>query len=409
MSRSNINNLIGNPFYIQGFIWGIVVVLYKLRWSYLYPSLSPSTEIFFIFSISFSMIIGYGCQKKKYFTFRPIRIMQFSLRHIKICFILNYFLLFVEFGFGGIPLLGYIFSGNGEYKEFGLPYIHVIVVNGFTALCFYVFYIYISCTTGELKKKLKKYIILSLIPFALIFNRGGLLTCFAGMGIMFLMSRKNMVKSLCIVVALAVGILWGFGYLGDMRTDTKKGEHLILAIGEATPEFVDSWIPKEFFWGYMYLTSPLSNFQFTIDTTEEQSISADNALKLGLFSMTPEIISKRLSGLFEIKPEKSELIISGLNVSSYLVAGYKYLGWPGVILMYLFTYYFVFVTLAIINRKSPYFVPTLVSIDVIIILNVFSNMFTFMGIIPVPFVFMMAELYRQFKDKQYTLKYAAEK
>ncbi len=58
-------------------------------------------------------------------------------------------------------------------------------------------------------------------------------------------------------------------------------------------------------------------------------------------------------------------------------------------LMFLFILFFIFVNLRIVNKSSKWFVPTVAVVDVIIIMNVFDNMFVFMGAIPQLFILLV--------------------
>lgn len=397
-------NIFCNPFYIQSIVWSITFILYSQRWSLLYPPLTSELYSFLIITIILSFMFGYYCQWKRFFCFFPLKKNQIKKEKLKFAIRVLYFILTIEVIVTGFPMLSYIFGGNTKYTDFGLPVLHVIVVIGFTIVCLLSYYSYISTNDKMIRRVNMKYIIVSLIPFLLMFNRGALLTCISGMGMMYLMSCKNPLKKIFQMSILSLVILWGFGYLGDLRTDVRNNEHMILEIGQASEEFRKSSIPKEFFWAYLYFTSPLSNCQYTINYMEEPEISINNTGKLVLFSMVPEIISKRISEVYDIKEEGGLLITNALNVSPYINYGFIYLGWFGMVIMYLFSFFFVMVTISFVSKKSPYYVPIIVSINLIMIMNVFANMFIFMGLVPIPF-FLLLMSRRYIINRQHKYSY----
>lgn len=393
-NKKNIN-IFCNPFYIQGLIWSFTVILYSQGWSLLYPPLSDSLKWFFVITIFISFIIGYCCQSFGYFCYCPIQKTLLKRNTLNKALKFLYLIFCLELVVSGIPLFGYILGLNINYTEFGLPIIHVVVVNGFTVICLLAFYAYHSSTNKIVRKYYRKCIVISILPFLLMFNRGGLMICIAGMGLIYLMScKKPLRKALQIIVATLI-ISWGFGYLGDLRTDFDGKKHVILDIGQASEDFKRSSIPKEFFWTYLYVTSPLSNLQYTINESPASELSMYNVSRLFLFSMTPELISKRIGSLYEIPTERGLLIVSVLNVSPYLNSGYIYVGWFGMVLMYCFSFFFILVTTSMIPKRSMYYVPIIVSINLIVIMNVFANMFIFMGIVPVPFIIILLNYFKK--------------
>lgn len=375
------NHLIVNPFIIYSLIWCVVLAVYQLNWSYLIPPLCIEYKFFLWSTIFISFVTGLLLHEKKIFTYRPINLP--NLKWVKRIYIGLYILLFVEFiHAGGIPLLGYITGDrNILYTEFGLPIIHVVIVNSFSLLFIYLFHCFRSIGDKKSKCNLFFYLSLSIIPFILVFSRMGIMVCFIGGIIIYLMSIQNVLKVLFRTIILALSMLLFFGYAGNLRTDTSAAKDLILEIGEATPEFRNSMIPDEFFWGYLYIASPLGNSQFSIEQQPYVYANIEALKKFCLFELTPEIISKRLALQMDVDEKTPQLISPALNVSSVYDGAYKYLGWWGMIFMFIFMFLFVIISMSLIPKKSPYYVSAIATLDIIIILNLFDNMFVFMGIV----------------------------
>lgn len=376
-------HLIINPFIIYSLSWLLVLLIYNLNWSYLLPQLSFELKAFLWLSILLSFITGVLFHYKKVFSYKVISKTP-NLPKIKKILFLIWSLLIIEFIFaGGIPILGYITGErNISYTDFGLPIIHVLVINSFELLFIYLCYCYYSTTDKVIKKKIALYIFLSVLPYILIFNRMGLMTCFLAYMLLFILSKKSLWKILIKITLSSTICIYLFGIAGDLRLDTATAKNIILELGEATPEFKNSSIPKELFWGYLYISSPLANCQYTINQKKNFNFESNSILGFCLFELTPEIISKRLAETYSIKREEAILINSTFNVSSVYAQSYNYLGWYGMIFMYFFMYIFIFISMLLIPKESPYHLCGIIVIDIIIIFNIFSNMFVFMGVVP---------------------------
>lgn len=391
---SNRISFFGNPFYIQGVIWIFVGSIYSLGWSDLYPKISSNLTVFLCLSVFIYFLLGYYCQRKRYFAYYNIHITNKQVTIIKKSICSFYILLGIEIFFTSFPLWSFLTTGETGYTDFGLPFIHVAIVAGFTIICWFSFHCLLCSRCKRTKYRLKKYIILSILPFILIFNRGGIMTILLGMGFLYLMAKRINTKTIFCSVAISLFIFWGFGYLGDKRIDLNNDQHLILELGKASDGFKNSVVPPEFFWTYIYITSPLGNIQYNIDQTRNVSY---NLWEMVLFDFTPQIISKRVASNLNLEERKPHLVVQHLNVCTVYKNSYNYLGWIGFILMFIFSIVFVFITLGFANRKSPLYDTLLVSVNVIVAMNLFDNMFIFMGLVPIPFFLLI--LSRKFTIK----------
>lgn len=370
-----------NPFVMYFVSFAIVLFFYSFGWSDAYPKLSWQLLLFLFVTMFVMLFCGYVFYRGNYFKYTSITPRP---RMIKRLLIVNYLLLIVEFYVARtIPILGYLF-GNREmdYTEFGLPFVHVIVANLFPVLAIYTFHCILSTPKGKERTKFYRYLFWAFLPAILIFNRGMMLYEITCMMMLYMMSIKSIRKVLLGVVCSILGILFLFGALGNLRTDTQEVKSLILEIGSATPEFKESWIPQEFFWAYLYIATPIGNLQYNMDRINVDVISNQDVAKYVNFELLPEIISKRIAAVFDYTPKDRLLVINALNASSVYTGAYVYLGWIGMTVTFCFTLFFIFVTLLFVPPRSPYFCTAVVLICCVVLFNVFNNMFTFMGLVP---------------------------
>ena len=91
---------------------------------------------------------------------------------------------------------------------------------------------------------------------------------------LFLYLVKNRKVSLKIKGKILIGILLGlflFGVAGNYRTVLKNDTSYFMKMMEATPAFSESIIPKEYSWGYIYISSPLATLQYTLSQIENKN------------------------------------------------------------------------------------------------------------------------------------------
>lgn len=400
--KRSINTIFANPYILNGVVWLFVFLVYQLGWSGLCPPLSDDMMIFMTLSIAISILAGIISFYKGQIEYKPCP--SVSVKSVTVwTWILMILFIIEAAASGGIPLMSYL-SGKIDltYKDFGLPVVHVIVVNGLSVLILYLFYARRSIEkTEENREKRKRLLILLLVcymPFVLMFNRGAIMSNLLGMFLVILMSTKRPFRMLSYMVLGAIGIFFVFGALGNLRMG-KKMNDLILKVGDATNEFKSSPIPDEFFWGYLYIATPIANTQNTIDRTKDKIGDSEDMENMVLYEFLPEMITKRITGEDEEsnlnKRNKAILLTESLNATSVYGRAFKYLGWTGMWTMFAFIMFFIFINLRMVPLKSKWFVPMLISLDIVIVMNLFDNMFIFMGMIPQLFIIIMIYAYQR--------------
>ncbi len=380
-NRIRFNTAFVNPFFINGFTWLLVLLVYQLRWSTLCPRLSEEMLTFLITTVVISLLCGFLLQKKGFNKFYLLR--RVRLKPLWVITTILYILLCIEIiAEGGFPLLSYVTGTRSIlYNEFGLPGIHIIVVNCFSAMIIFAYYAYISSQDKMIRKKLRWLVFINFIPYLILFNRAGIIDNLLGVFLMSLLVSKRPILLFVKLIFLGLAILYGFGYMGNLRFGKDKMD-MILEVGGITNEFRKSWVPNEFAWGYLYIATPLANTQNTINRTRGiPSVDSENLQNLIEYEFIPGIVSKRL-GVEENNRNKAKLIKDDLIVSSVYGRGYGYMGWMGLWIIYIFILLFILVNTKIININSRFYIPMLITLDIIVVMNLFDNMLIFIGLFP---------------------------
>ena len=288
-----------------------------------------------------------------------------------------------------IPLLAILTNTNLSYHEFGIPTFHVILVTFNSFFSIVLFHSLLSKKTN--RKNLIILFVLTLIPSILIMNRGMLMMIIMSCIFVYLIKYENKIniKKISLLSILLVVGLYFFGVAGNVRvnntyqTNTSPFDNsLFLNIGGATEDFRNSIVPKEFFWAYIYISSPLANLQQTIDHYEhEEDLTLSDSAIFGITQLFPDFISKRVVSLYDIEIPNVHQITPELNVSTAFAQSYVILGWVGVSLFIVLIFIFALFYIILLKKiNSEYFVVGLAILNTIFIFNAFTNMFSFTGL-----------------------------
>ncbi|WP_044339933.1 hypothetical protein [Rossellomorea aquimaris] len=393
-----------NPFYVYNLSFSFVIIIYLLGWSELFPKLSIGTILFFISTILLNLLLG------RLFNRRIKIVEKNDLTNSKIytlitlMVICGYILEFVITK--NIPLLSVVLSIPNNYKDFGVPVFHVLLL---TFNCFYATYIFQVYLANKSKKYLIEFILLSSLPL-LIFNRGAFLFIVVSCTFIFLIKRnKRISKSLLIKLLLLIftfSIL--FGVLGNLRLNNsvshivkvdKFSTELFLDIGGANEEFRNSIIPKPLFWVYIYTASPLANFQKTINESSTKSFEINEIDNFFISEVLIDSIGKRLIESYNLPEEKISQIAPSLTVGTVYAKSFIYLNWLGPVLIYILFILFVF-SMTTFLKNNTFTLTGLSLLNTLAIFNTFDNMFSFTGFSFQFFYFVMFSLFFKVKRKE---------
>ena len=356
-----------NPFaaYAAGFI--VALCVYSLGYSDLYPPLQPSLKWFLLSTCLICVCLAYATRGMV--PNSSSKGERFG-KHLAIYTgIMGVFIIEVIAN-GGFPLLLIAANADFSYLDFGIPQLHV----AFVAFCyFFAVYWFDLYILGQGKT----FLILSTTAMAtsvLIVNRGAFILTLIAIIFVYI-QRRGLDRRLLLTFALvSAATLWGFGVLGDLRTKGASGESIILSIGDASDKFLNSNIPTELFWPYIYASSPLANLQLNIT---DRAATDSPALYLVL-EFLPDFISKRLLSEETIDGADPLLITDQLTVCTMYGRSFLLMGWLGLVLS--FSYFVVISVICLkVLQRSKYFVAGAGILSSIAFLGIFDNMYVKSG------------------------------
>ena len=365
--------VIANPFFVYPLSFILVFLLYNLGWSDLYPSLKLVTILFFIVSFVIYSVLGYFFQKNKYIGYKYIPKEVSYIKHLKIIYIG----FLIEFLYAGdIPLFSVIMGYDGVgYRDFGIKSLHVFLVSYNSFITVLLFHKYISEKT---RKNLFVYL-LSLLPALLIMGRGMIIIGLFSSFFVFIQSLTKglSIKKILSISLIAIVVMYFFGLLGNLRSGF--GDPLYIPKNsKATNEFINSNIPKEFYWTYLYGASPLANLQYNINNQDDVKY---NFFDFALFEIVPKVIHKRVALITGSEPVKPKLMVDWLTVGTIYSKSFGYVKWFGPIIMMLYVAFLLVFVIGMVPKSSNYHVATTSVLSTLIFMNTFSNMVVFSGVI----------------------------
>ncbi len=384
-----------NPYtsYILGFIFSLAV--YQLGWSEVYPSLSISLIGFLIATMIAHFVLSRWWARNKLAESKPTEASVHPKLNPWLVTIFLYVCWSADFIHeGGIPLVKMILNKPYDYRAFGVPSLHVFTVTISSFYCIYLFHFFLITKNRTL---LFLYVV-NMASAILIYSRAILcINLASSLFLYFLCLEKIPYKKLLLSVPMMVILLYLFGVTGTVRVSfeakTDYDRNSFLDNGRATTQFRNSSIPKEFFWPYIYISSPVANLQVNINTYPVQPITIQRVLLYINNEWLFESLSKRINRIVGVEREKENIIKDPFNASTVYCRSFSYLGWIGIIAMGMFVLVlpYVYIKLTISN---PYQTISVAILCTIYLLLAFDNTIRFMGLgfqLVYPLVFPLVE------------------
>lgn len=358
-----------NLYYGYSILWGIVLLFYSFGFSNLCKPLDNGLLFFLIFSILVSLVMGFVQRKK----FKYIHLDE-NPHKSKRTTMIFLFLFFIEIIIERkVPLLNVLLGQSYNSSSYsGLKGLHMIMSSSAIIYSFYLSYLYSNFKC----KKLLYENILIVLYFCLLVQRQNILICLLGFIFYsffssFKKKKINLKKVFAIIVSLLM-LLYGFGVMGNFRYGSSwkwNDTTMIENLGQINEKY-PSIVPKQYFWSYLYVVSPLVN----LNTNIEYYRNEKSDLKKYVFEFTPEF----LQNILNYEKENVYLPVTSLTASTAYVRGYKYLGYFGMYMLFLAYMFLTNIILNICYRKNrPFFMVNCMSLAYFLLFTFFENTMTY--------------------------------
>lgn len=383
--------MLKNPFYVYIIGFGMAFIIYGFGWSELYPELSKEMKWFLYITFLFFFIFGYIINKLNLIKKTPSRTSPSLVYKLFYILIVLYGIEFIVEG--NIPLLSKLLGQEGVYyQDFGIPMLHGILISFNSFIIAHVFSVYMSTKS---KKMLRFYFFLY-IPALFFLSRSIIVIgALSSVFIYIHYSGKIKIKSIFYLGLLALVGLFMFGVLGNLRS----GGDYFYVQSKAKKTFMDSSMPKEFYWTYIYAASPLANFQ---NTTIKKKVNDFDFTGFFFYECIPKIITKNFGVVLDIDERDLVRIVPWLTVGTAYGKSFAYLGWLGPYMMFIISIIsYLTIIIFFVPRASNYHITTISILSVIILLNIFSNILVVTGI---SFQLIYCLIFAYFENKKFVLK-----
>ena len=351
-----------------------VFVCYQLKWSTIYPPLSPAVVVFVFLTLIVSLIVV-GSEWLVWRTPVALPGSWWTLSRVRGATILIYAATLAEWVHaGGIPLELVLSGADYDYAAFGIPTFHVVV---FGLYWFLIVHWYSLWLRGYGRSFAFYSMALLAIDVSTV-NRGGVLQALIAFAILYVARAGAGLKAALKIASIFAAVVLLFGYIGDARMVASgiDPETTILVVGGAAEDYNADVLGTGPFWIYLYASSPLGNWQLNV--SEATTIRADAWTFIRL-EMLPDFIGKRLTdpSVFGTSPA---LVSNALGATSAYGRAFYLMGWGGcaTVFLYLLAYYML---TRVTFRRTEYFDSAIATLAAGSSLMTFSNMLVFSGFV----------------------------
>lgn len=355
-----------NSFYVFSLTWISAAILYLFRYSDLFPKMSFEFLSFIIILILCNLLVGYIFRKRLKLNKNISEIKNNSVDKIPIIILILFILEFILAG--KVPLFEILKKTGYDYNQFrGIKTLHFILV---TFSIYYSIYLFSSYLCNRKKINLFFYFLI-ILCLLLLYNRGGIVNILGASLFVYIDSQKNSIKNFLKYLFLLTLFMYFFGVAGNIRVNRSwNNSEVINEMGYKNSNY-PKLLPDEFFWSYIYITSPIGNLINTINNYQVSYDLEDYILK----NIAPDIVSKK----FRMKKNTPELLNPTLNVSTMFVESYMSLGLFGMYLIGILSIIFNIFYLLLLKKNSKYYTSGLAVLTMISCFSFFANMYVFTG------------------------------
>jgi hypothetical protein len=367
-----------NPYFCYCLSFFVALALYPLGWSAFYPPLGLALAIFLLITLAGHALVGVAWRRKlKFDAGSP----ALSLRAAVGITLFIYVLWTADFMYeGGVPLYKILFNRPYNYRMFGIPSVHVFTVTFASFFTVYLFHQYLQ--SG--RREFIWLVVIHLAAAVLIYSRSMFVFNSIACLLVFIQFRPLSPRFVLSAAAGALALLFLFGVMGNLRVAREAGEPYgaghFLDTGGATQRFRDSWVPKEYFWIFIYTTSPLANLQTNVNLAPQRPVTAENVFRLLLNELTFDSVSKRVNQATNSE-RASEVKIDGpFNVSTVYSASFSYLAWAGMACMAVFLLGLPWLYKLLLPSFSPFFLSGMALLATMYLFMAYDNTLRHTGV-----------------------------
>jgi hypothetical protein len=352
-----------NFIYIATFITPFLV--YTLEWSTIYPELTPQLFLFYLLTFAIAFFIGVLVDRLPPFSYKKIPAFKYNSPVILGLYV-AYTVDCLYTGY--LPLLAF---SRGEISyggsiNYGIPTFHVILVTFSLFFALHLFHQFLSTR----KLSLFVFYLSMFVPFIFLLQRSAIMyVIIASVFIFFISSSRMTFRRIAGLAVFMLAAIYMFGYLGNIRSANGDSTFIPKSSG-VKEEFLESWVPNEFYWGYLYIASPVANLQNNINI--EQDVEP-NYGEFFIFEMTPDFLQKVLAEKLSLSKREFHQINSFLNVGTIYARPFSYLSWWGMLIIFAYLLLLMNLYYIIIKQSHMYGVTGIGMMFAVIAIANFEN------------------------------------
>jgi oligosaccharide repeat unit polymerase len=222
---------------------------------------------------------------------------------------------------GGLPII-WLFTHNPKtYFDFGITSLHGLVNSLLITISLCRFALFLI--TG----KRKNLLIPAFVIFwsVIVISRNMMLVSLLEFAIVYLRLNKIRISTFIRLVGVLISFILSFGIIGDFRQGSADA---IRRLAQPTAQYPE-WLPSGVLWGYIYITTPINNLIYTMNSVHpENNLLFPNTVSY----LFPTVIRTLVYGSTVDQAVSGNLVVTAFNVSTAYVGPFQDFGYIGMAL-----------------------------------------------------------------------------
>lgn len=378
-----------NPFITYIVAFASVLALYHAGWSEIYPPLSWSMLLFFAVTFVVAGLLARAVVPLVAGgDYQPGLLPGWAVIFVVVTFAGEVYLM------GGVPLVLVMHGARFFKLEAQVTHLHVFTLWSVFSTIRFADFLY---SARPIRYRYLAEAVLVVVIYTVMIYRGPAIMTLASWAFLTIIRFNGLrLKYFAMILATTAVVVYVNGALGDIRS---PGQEAAGAPSVALQEMAADMpaplasAPRRAFWGYLYATVPLANFQNAVDKMDRREGTLSEFV---VTEMIPDTFSRRIMplinptiesnrGVFitrdQLYPWSLPLVSEGLNTATMFGRAYGYLGWLGAATMFAVLATFSIAYLIVISY-SPYRVPALALLNTLVLFCLINNMLASAAMIP---------------------------